>query len=700
MNEFYGWTGTILRVNLTTGEISRVETEPYKPYIGGMGIGYKVMFDEVGQNVRPYDPENKIVFGSGPLAGSGVPCSSRANITSLLPSAKHQLITDSHMGGNFASMMKYAGYDAIIIEGRAPSPCWLNIVDEEVRIESAQGIWGKGIYESTRIINSIAGKDASVAAIGQAGENLVNLSVIMNGYSHAAGGHGGVMGSKNLKAISIIGRHSIRMKGSGPEFVQLNKYMTDEIIGANNQHVVPSTPQPWAEYSNPASRWTAREGLTWGASNPLISPGEAPVYNTNKVGYRTMKSVFDLGPIAEKYTVRMGGCQSCPIRCHSQLKLPQIKKYGVSENVANTCMGYHSPKGVMIKGIADQFEPGDGTMIAAALGSQLADDYGVWCNYGQIGRDFRYTYENGILKDKLPEEEYNSIPWDLLENGDPAFLVEFYRRIAMKEGELATLGEGAIPMAEKWGLGDEYFNNPEVGLFSPLGFPRHHSHEAGAQVGALISVMFNRDAQSHTHMNLIGAGLPIEILREIAEEKWGTKDALDPPAAYTPMNEGKANFAKWSIGRNCLHDSLTLCNWMWPMTVSPSKERNYRGDTALEVKFFNHVTGETLTEEELDLAGDRIFTLHRAMTVKQMNTTDMRNEHDLMTDWVYDADPEVPAFTEGTIKMDREDFQEALTQFYRAMHWDEATGAPTRECYEMLGMQDVAEHMASLNLLP
>lgn len=700
MADFFGWTGTILRVNLSNGEITRESTEPYKPYIGGMGIGYKVIFDEVPGKVKPYDPENKIVFAAGPLSGSGVPCSSRTNITSLLPSAKHELVSDSHMGGNFASMMKYAGYDAIIIEGKAPTPCWLYIVDDQVKIESAADLWGKGIYETTRIINSIAGKDASVAAIGQAGENLVNLSVIMNGFSHSAGGHGGVMGSKNLKAISLTGRHSIKMKGPGPEFVRLNKYMTDEIIGANNQHVVPSTPQPWAEFSNKASRWTAREGLTWGAATPVVQVGEAPVHDTNKVGYRTMKSTFDLGPIAEKYTVRMGGCQSCPIRCHSQLKLPQIKKYGVGETVGNTCMGYHSPKGVMVKGTADQFEPGDGPMIAAAVGSQLADDYGVWCNYGQIGRDLLYAYDHGILKEKLPAAEYNSIPWDLLENGDPAFLVDFYRRMAFKEGEFATLGEGAYPMAQKWGLGDEYFNDFKVGLFSPLGFPKHHSNEAGGQVGAIISTMFNRDAQSHTHMNLIGAGLPIEILKEVAGEIYGSPDALDPPAAYTPMNEYKAKFAKWSIGRNCLHDSLTLCNWMWPMTVSPAKERNYRGDTELEVKFLNHVTGEEMTEAELDLAGDRIFTLHRAQTIKQMNTIDMRGQHDLMTEWVYEADPEVKAFTEGTVKMDRDDMQLALTLFYKEMGWDEKSGAPTKETYEKLGMHDVAAQMQSLGLLP
>lgn len=700
MATIYGWTGSILRVNLTTGKISTEDTMKYEHLIGGMGIGYKVIFDEVPQGTKAFDEANKIVFAVGPLTGSGVPCSSRANITSLLPSNPDNAVSDSHMGGNFAAMMKYAGYDAIIIEGKSPSPVWLNIEDEKVSIESASKVWGKGIFETTATIASIVGKEASIAAIGQAGENLVNLSVIMNGGSHSAGGHGGVMGSKNLKAISLKGSGSVAMAAKGADYLALNNYMLKEIIGANNQHVVPSTPQPWAEFHDENSRWTSRNGLTWGAADPVIETGENPPGDLNKVGYRTMKSIKDLGPLAEKYTVRMGGCQSCPIRCHSQLNIPKLATYGVSPFVANTCMGFHSPSGVMIKGVKDQFETGDANLITRTLGAQLADDYGVWCNYGLIGKDFKHAYDTGILKTVLPKEEYDSIPWDLLENGDPAFLKDFYRRIAFKEGELSNLGLGTYWIAQRWNYGDDFWHNPAYGIWSPLGYPKHHSSEAGGQVGALISCLFNRDSQSHTHMNLIAAGLPIEKLKAIVGEMFGSGDALDAPMNYTPMNEYKAKFAKWSIVRNCLHDSLTLCNWMWPMVTSPTKERDYRGDTALESKFMSLVTGKEISEAELDLASERVMTLHRALTVKCMNTMDMRAKHDVMMNWVYDVDPGVAPFTPGTIKMDRDDMQLALTMFYKEMGWDEKLGAPTRATLEKLGLKDVADELGRLNLLP
>jgi len=700
MAKLGGWTGKILRVNLTTGVFTYEDTSKYKNLVGGMGIGYKIMFDEVKAGTKAFDPANKMIFATGPLTGSGVPCSSRTNITSLLPSNPYNAVSDSHMGGNFAAVMKYAGYDAIIIEGVSKKPVYLNIKDAKVTLEDASFVWGQGIYNSTAQIASRVGKEACIAAIGQAGENMVNLSVIMNGHSHSAGGHGGIMGSKKLKAIAISGTGSVKMAGTGEEWYNLNQYMLKGIIGANNQHVVPSTPQPWAEYNNKGSRWTAKKGLTWGAANEPIETGECNATDQNKIGYRTMKSTFDFGDVAEKYTVRMGGCQSCPIRCHSEMDIPNLEKFGVSRYASNTCMGYFSPFGVMFNGVKDQFEKGDAKMIGGTLGSQLADDYGVWCNYGNIGRDLKYAYESGTLKKVIPAEEYDSIPWDKLMNGDPSFLIDFYKRVALKIGEFSHMGDGSYWLAKRWKFGQEFWDSHDVGLWSPLGFPKHHSSEAGAQVGAILSCMFNRDAQSHTHMNFIGSGLPINVQKSIAKEKWGSETALDAPLNYTPMNEYKAKFAKWSVIRNCLHDSLTLCNWMWPMTTSPLKSRNYRGDTALESKFLSLVTGEKISEVQLDLAGERIFTLHRALTVKQMGTTDMRGKHDLMCAWVFDMDPDKKAFTPGTIKMDRADMVIALTMFYKEMGWDEKTGAPTRATLERLSLKDVADQLDKLKLLP
>ena len=695
-----GWAGKILRVNLTEGKISHEDTEKYKNYIGGMGFGYKVIWDEVPAGTKAYDEANKIVFGVGPLTGSGALCSGRTNITSLLASNPFHGVSDSHMGGHFAVELKYAGYNGIIIEGKSERPVWLRIEDDDVSIEDASLYWGHGTFKTITGVTAVMGGDSQVAAIGQAGENMVNLSVIRTGPSHSAGGHGGVMGSKNLKAIGVKGTGAVHINMENMEWYNLNKF-TMSIIGANNQHVVPRTPQPWAEHDHPGSRWTAKKDLYWEKADPPIETGICTPEQTNKVGYRTMKAMLDLGANGPKYTVRMGGCASCPIRCHSHVNVPQLKNYGADPNVANTCMGFFGPFSVMFKGVNIEGEhKDDATVIARALGSHVADEYGVWCNYGQLSRDLKWTYERGILRRVIPAAEYNSIRWDLLKKGDPGFFEDFYRRIAMKEGELSRLGEGAYWIDRHWNLGEEYWTDKNNKLWTKIGYPVHHANESNGQVGALISSMFNRDAQCHTHQNFLGSGLPTKLQQDVAEELWGDRNAIDEPANYRPMSRGKARFEKWSIVRNVLHDSLTLCNWMWPLALSPLKERNYRGDTALEEKYFTAVTGEEMSEEELDLAAERIFTLHRALTVKQMGTVNMREEHDRLTGWQFDMDPDKEAFTAGTIKLDRDDFEKGLTMLYEEMGWDPQTGAPTRETLEKLQLKYVADELETLDLLP
>ena len=136
MAGFGGWTGKVLRVDLSTGRSWTEDTiERYKDYLGGTGIGYKVLWDEVQPGTGPHDPENRLIFAAGPLAGTGVPCSGRTAVTTLWPTCwPKPLVASGNMGGLFAAKLKYAGYDALIIHGRADHPVWLSIVDQRVEI--------------------------------------------------------------------------------------------------------------------------------------------------------------------------------------------------------------------------------------------------------------------------------------------------------------------------------------------------------------------------------------------------------------------------------------------------------------------------------------------------------------------------------------------------------------------------------------
>ena len=709
-NKSYGWTGKILRVNLTDKTVSVSPTDPYKEYLGGMGIANKIMYDEVPAGTDPLSPENKIVFAVGPLTATGVPLAGRTTIASLSTYTTDHQVVDAHTGGMIGAAIKKAGWDALVIEGASDEPVYLNIVDDKVEIKDAGFVWGMGTRETTEMLCRKEGVEACVATIGPAGENLLPYACIINSRNHSAGaGAAAVMGSKKLKALVVRGSQPIYV-ADPQEVADLSDYMLREIVGSNNNHVVPSTQQEWAEYFDKGSRWTAQKGLTWAlAEGGPIDTGEPKPGEINTVGYRCMKAFKDEGPEAEKYTIKMDGCHSCPIHCYSDLRVPASAANGGYEITGNTCVPNFPFTNYMIKILGDNtsVEAGseDALVWDQVFGSTM-DDLGLWCNYGQIYRDIAHCYATGLLQKVLPPEEYAEINWEGFKNNDPSMVPPLLAKIAANDSEIAYIGHGPIVWTERWNDPD-WWNTPASTLINVRGWPVHHAHECFGQVGLLYNMVFNRDDMIHSAVNFQGCGLPFELKQQIAAEVWGDASAIDPDKNYTPMNEYKANFAWWSIVTDVLHDSLTLCNWVWPMTMSPTKARNYRGDLDLEAKFFKAVTGEDLTTDDLYQAGAKIMTLQRANTVRGMTkadgslgNNDLRADHDVITAWAFDKDPDKKPFTEGTDKMDRDDFQTALGMVYGKFGWDEKLGCPTAACLDAYGMADVKEELQSLNLLP
>jgi aldehyde:ferredoxin oxidoreductase len=696
-----GWAGKVLRVDLSTGRIRTEDTvEKYKDVLGGTGLGYQVLWDEVPSGTKPLDPANKIIFATGPLAGTGAPCSGRTAVTTLWPTCwPKPLVASGHMGGHFAAELKYAGYDGVIIEGKADRPVWLSIVDNKIEIKDGRPLWGQGIRRTTMEICRYLGPEAVVAAIGQAGENLIPMSVVMNSVSHSAGGIGAVMGSKNLKAIAVRGTGSIRIAGNKEEWEQLIKLHLS-LIGATNQHVVPNSPQPWAEYFNAGSRWLASKGRKWGAARPPIDTGTCDPHDLNHMAYRTNSAVHFLGDIAWQYTVRGNGCTSCPIRCHTILRVPSVTaKYGIKEEGESTCVGLTFGKR-LFKSFPDG-PSGQTSVEASMVGIHLANDLGVWCNYGQLQRDFQKLHYSGTIRSKLGSNEYKRYSWDKYEKGDPSFLFELLPRMAMKEGELGTvLGLGTGYMLDAWGLSEEEWKKDNKLAYWKMGHPKHHAHEDGGQCGVIVNTQYNRDSQNHSHSNFTRNGLPIDVLKRLAHEVWGSGDALDAIGSYTPMNAYKARMAKWASLRKELHDSLALCNWMGPWIASPLKERGYRGDDSIESKLYSLATGDKKSREELDQVAERIFVLHRALTIRDMGTKEMRTEHDTVPEWAFHDPDNKPVYTKGTIHMDRDDIALGMEMYYKEMGWDKSTGAPTENTYKRLGLAKVADGLAKKGLLP
>lgn len=699
----YGWAGKMLRVNLTTGSITTEPTEPYKDYIGGMGLANKIMFDEVPAGTDPLSPENKIIFAVGPLTASGVPLAGRTTICSLSTFTKDHLIVDAHCGGMIGARIKQAGYDAIIVEGASDKPVYLNIVNDKVEIKDAGFVWGLGTRATTEALSRAESTKACVAAIGPAGENLLPYSCIINSRNHSAGaGTGAVMGSKKLKALVVEGNRPVYVKD--PQAVaDLSDYMLREIIGSNNNHVVPSTQQEWAEYYDEGSRWTAKKGLNWElAEDGAVETGEPKPGELNTVGYRCMKSTKDLGAAASAYTIKMNGCHGCPIHCYSDLRNQASADAGAYATAGNTCASnfpWLYTESIMKTGITQKAMPQEFINWNNAIGTTM-DDLGMWCNYAQLYRDIGHCIKEGIWQRVLPADEYNMFDWTKFnkDTQDPSVYVQILKHIAQNDNEMSYVAHGPLVWCERWN-DQAWFDTTASCLINYRGWPVHHAHECFAQVGLLYNMVFNRDDMIHSAVNFQGCGLPFDVKQQIAEEVWGGADAIDQNKNYTPMNEHKANFAWWSVVTDVLHDSLTVCNWVWPMTMSPTKARDYRGDLDLEAKFFKAVTGEDVTTDDLYKAGEKIITLQRCNTMRGMGTDDFRNVHDTVTKWPFTKDPDIQPFTAGTDKMEANDWQTALTMFYKRFSWDEQKGCPTAEYLDENGMSDVKEAMQAAGLM-
>ncbi len=210
-----GWAGRVLRVNLSNGEsvVEDLDTTMAIDYIGGRGFGVKVLYDELSPTVEPLSAENKLIFAASMLAGTGAPTTCRHVVATKSPLTGG--IAFSNSGGPFSAELKYAGYDILIVEGKASEPVYIFIEDDRIEIRPAKHIWGKGISETERMVKSEADDkwktlETQVNCIGPAGENLVRMAAISNDEHLAArGGVGAVMGSKNLKAIAVRGTGSI-----------------------------------------------------------------------------------------------------------------------------------------------------------------------------------------------------------------------------------------------------------------------------------------------------------------------------------------------------------------------------------------------------------------------------------------------------------------------------------------------------------
>lgn len=293
----YGWVGKVLRVDLTGGKVSTepLNTKLAQQFIGARGLGEKILADEIDPNVDPLSAENKLLFATGPLTGTLAPSAGRYNVVTKGPLTG--TIAASNSGGFFGPELKYAGYDLVIVEGRAEQPVYLWIYNDKVELRCAKHLWGKLTGETTDLLLEETDPEAKVACIGPGGEKRVLFAGIINDKHRAAGrtGVGAVMGSKNLKAVVVRGTGGVKIsdKEAFREAVQ-------DARAKLAAHPVTSGGLP-----------------TYGTNvliNILNQVGSLPTSNFRTAYFEAADKISGETMAETKY-VRKTACFACPISC-------------------------------------------------------------------------------------------------------------------------------------------------------------------------------------------------------------------------------------------------------------------------------------------------------------------------------------------------------------------------------------------------
>lgn len=409
----FAWMGNILRVNLTAGTVvaEPLNKEYAEKFIGARGLGTKYFVEEVDARVDPLSPENKIVFMTGPLTGTFASSAGRYNVVTKGP--LNGTIAASNSGGTFGPELKYAGWDGIIFEGRSPSPVYLWIDNNEVKLCPADELWGQDVYTATDLLKAATDEEAKVACIGPAGENLVKFACIMNEYHRAAGrsGVGAVMGSKNLKAIVVRGTGSVVVKDP-QAFIEAAKDARRKL----REHPVTG------------------EGLGAYGTNILVNilneHGGLPVKNFSEAAVFPNAEKISGEYQAEKYLVRNKGCFGCCIGCGRVTDIP--------------------------KGPFKSAGEGPEYEATWTFGSNLnIDDFEAICKANflcnELGLD--PITLGGTIACATEMMEKGIIPRTAapLRWGDGAVLVDMVTKTAYREGFGDELAEGSYRLAEKYG---------------------------------------------------------------------------------------------------------------------------------------------------------------------------------------------------------------------------------------------------------
>ena len=510
----------LARINLSTGEIKveKLDLELAHKFIGGRGLGTKILYDEGVATVEPLSPENKLVYITGPMTGAAAPSTGRYMVVTKSPLTG--MIACSNSGGIWGAKLKHAGWDAIIVEGQAPEWTYISIEDDKIQLLDAREYLGMMSEEMDTKLKEKHGPTASVLNIGPAGEKQVLLAAIMNDKDRAAGrsGVGAVMGSKKLKAI-VVKSSRIKLDNIADEeaLKEATKKAMDVLM------------------ANPVTSSGLKQLGTAILVNIINNVGSLPTKNWQESYYEQAEDISG-ETLAEKYLVRPGACYRCPIAC------------GRIINVNGHVTG------------GPEYEPL--WAYGANCGNNnlnVIDECNMLCN--EYGLDAISTpctiaaamelYQRGAIK----EEDCAGVP---LEWGSTKALVEWTKRMGNPETELDWLmSSGSARLCEHYGM-------PEISM--SVKKQEMPAYDARGIQGIGITYATSNRGGCHVRGYMISPevlGLPQQLDRTVTDDKaaWA-KTFQDLTAVIDSM--GHCLFTSFAMGAQEYTDLLnaaTGTNW-------------------------------------------------------------------------------------------------------------------------------------------
>jgi aldehyde:ferredoxin oxidoreductase len=621
-----GYAGNLLYVNLSDRSIrvKPLERDFALKYIGGRGFSARILYDELGAGVDPLSPGNILVFATGPLSGTPLPSASRLIVAAKSPMTGG--IGDASSGGYWAPELKYAGFDAIVIKGRSTGPVYLWVENGKAELRSAERLWGKRIDQTSKVLKEeIGDEDIHICAIGPGGENLVRYACIVTDEEGVGGrtGMGAVMGSKNLKAIVVRGSQDVKIADAKRFQDVIDAYRTT-LEG-----------EVWTETLRrlgTPNLVTHRQKLgIWGAKNFQ----RASIDGWEKISGEAFR---------EKYLIKVMGCMGCIVRCRR-----------FSAILDGTCTPFYTkgPEYETINALGAKPYITDPALILQ--GHHLCDDCGIdEQSAGSAISMAMELYERGMLKKEDVDGE------DLV-FGNGEALLRLLEKIVTRKGFGNLLAEGTRIMGER--LHADYYAIHVKGSEVDASDPR-----------SLVTRALTYSVSTRGSCHLRGFPYIDEFIKpEEGLKYFGTAAVSDMKAL-----EGKGRLVAWSEDWITVANLMGLCIFAWyrSRTFSMLIKRGLE----LVTEAYVAATGLPMTQENLLQCGERVYNIEKLFNYRE----GMGREADYPPPRFFDE-----AMPDGAGKgthLDRGDYERLLNDYYTARGWDPATGRPTPEKLQELGL--------------